>query len=333
MSCRHLRYLIVALPCLVATQLGAQSPPSNPLALLTGGLNAEQLQSLERGEAIVDEVQTGERRDVAVMGVIHVDRSRAEIVDLASARGHAIGAAHGLMRRFTVPETTQQMAALRLNQNDLSHLSRCKPGDCNTKLAAADMAALRTILASEGRDAASRAEDYLRHRLVDYVIAYQRAGDAAMPVYDDRRVSSGRAFESMLADSCRLSAVAPELTRFLLDYPRVQVPRASSVMYWSLDSLPRTRAVLRIMHEVTYTPADDPLLSIVATKQVYANHYFEAGLEIVAAVDDSAKHGTTVVILRHYRFDQLPHIAFIDLRGRVVDRLRDAVERDLKRLK
>jgi hypothetical protein len=225
------------------------------------------------------------------------------------------------------------MAALRLNKNDLSHLSRCEPGDCNTKLAAPDMAALRTILTSEAPGAASRAEDYLRRRLVDYVVAYRRAGNVAMPVYDDRRVSSGRAFESMLADSCRLSAVAPELTRFLLDYPRVEAPAASSVIYWSLDSLPRTRAVLRIMHDVTYTPADDLRLSIVATKQVYANHYFEAGLEIVAAVDDPAGHGTTVVIVRHYRFDQLPHIAFIDLRGRVVDRLRDAVERDLDRLK
>src|SRR5206468_2271738 len=135
---RRLRYLVVSLPCLFAARVNAQSRPGNPVALLTGGLSADQRRDLEHGEAIVDEVQTGERRDVAVVGVIHLDRPRAEIIDLARAGGHAVGAAHGLMHRFTVPETAKQMEALRLNEDDLNHLSRCKPGDCNTKLAAAD---------------------------------------------------------------------------------------------------------------------------------------------------------------------------------------------------
>jgi hypothetical protein len=322
----------------LAIQLGAQAPRRNPVALLTGGLNHEQLSDLEHGEVVVEDVETAEHNDVAVMGVAHIGRSRAEIIELARAGGHAIGAAHGLMQRFPVPATRDQMAALRLNEDDLKHLARCEPGACNTKLASADMTALRAILTAGAPDAPSRAEDYLRGRLVEYVDAYRRDGDAAMPVYGDRPVHSGRAFESMLQDSCRLSAVAPELTRFLVDYPRSELPGESSVIYWTLDSLPRARPTLRIVHEVTWTPADDMAMSIVATKQVYANHYFEAGLEILAAVDDSAAgvpgvaNGATVVIVRHYRFDQLPHIAFIDLRGRVVARLRDAVEHDLERL-
>jgi hypothetical protein len=298
-------------------------------------LTPEQQASLERGEAIVEPVRTGERRDVAVMGVIHVNRPRAEVVKLTRAtEGAAIGAAHGFMHRLSTPATPDDFAALRLTEDDLKALSRCKQDACNLKLAAEDMARLRSIVDSAGANAPLDAESYFRWRLVELVNAYHSRGNAAMYVYNDRgSVHAGSAFDAMLADSCRLVAAAPELTQFLLHYPRAEEPGESSVVYWALDSLPRTHPTLRVMQEVMLTPAVEPRVSIIATKQLYANHYFEAGLEILAAVDDSVGGGSTVVILRHYRFDQLPRIAFIDLRGRVVAKLRDAVSSDLDRLR
>ena len=319
----------------VVLPVGAQSAPKHPLAILTGELTPADLAAVERGEVIVQDLPTRERRDVAVIGVIHVARPRAEIVRMARATGGAaIGAAHGFRHQVETAETVDDLASLRLSQDDLKGLAKCKQDACNMKLALADMAALRSIVTSETPDAGARAEEYLRRRLADQVASYHRAGNAGLTVYNDRgSVAAGRAFEALVEDSCRLAPAAPELTHFLLDYPRAEVPGESSVIYWALDSLPRTHPTIRIMHEVTYTPAHDAGTTIVASKQLYANHYFEAGLEVLAAADDSVAGGTTVVILRHYRFDQLPHFAFIDLRGRVVDRLKDAVEKDLEKLK
>jgi hypothetical protein len=78
---------------------------------------------------------------------------------------------------------------------------------------------------------------------------------------------------------------------------------------------------------------------VIAAKQIYADHYFEAGLELLSAVDDSAatgdasRSGFTLIAVRHYRFDHLPRGGLLNLRGRVINGLRDNVRSDLVRLK
>ena len=101
--------------------------------------------------------------------------------------------------------------------------------------------------------------------------------------------------------------------------------------------MPHLRPVLRITHQTTYSPPDRTDLTIVAAKQIYANHYFEAGLEVLAAVDRATASATsadniTVVAIRRYRFDHLPG-GLLNIRGRVANGLRDNVLADLKRLK
>jgi hypothetical protein len=129
------------------------------------------------------------------------------------------------------------------------------------------------------------------------------------------------------------------LAGFLLNYPRATLPGGTDVIFWAMDALPRVRPVLRIVHEVTYTPSEIAGATVVAKKQLYADHYFEASLEVLTAIDDSLSgftrdgYGTAVAVLRHYRFDHLPSGGVLNLRGRVVDGLRDAITNDLTRLR
>jgi hypothetical protein len=142
----------------------------------------------------------------------------------------------------------------------------------------------------------------------------------------------------MLRDSTQIFRVAPALATFLLDYPRASLPGEANAIYWAVDLLPHVRPVVRVMHQVSYTPAELSGATVVAAKQLYADHYFEAGLEVLTTVDDSVSgfagsgHGSVVVVLRHYRFDHLSSGGLLNLRGRVIDGMKDAVANDLARL-
>ena len=154
-----------------------------------------------------------------------------------------------------------------------------------------------------------------------------------MVVYDDRgKVSSSESLAAMLRDSSYVFLAVPSLGQHLLDYPRSNPPGATQVMFWSRDELPHLRPVQRITHQSIFQPPELPQLTIVAAKQIYADHYFEAGLEVLAVVDREPS-GITLVAIRRYRFDHMPSGGLLNIRGRVANGLRDGVLADLERLK
>jgi hypothetical protein len=173
--------------------------------------------------------------------------------------------------------------------------------------------------------------------MVEYVTDYRARGNAAMAVYDDRGgVRASDALAAMLRDSSYVFSAVPSLGRHLLNYPREAMPDATEAIFWSRDELPHLRQVVRITHEIIYSPPELPEMSLVAAKQIWANHYFEAGLEVIAAADRATTppgRGITVVAVRRYRFDHLPSGGLLNIRGRVANGLRDNVVADLKRLK
>jgi hypothetical protein len=315
----------------LASDVGAQASPPRLRGFLSrdGILSAAQIAAVERGDVVVKTLPTGDDRDVAVIGVVRVARPRRSVIEArANVAAHAFG----------TPGTLDDVSDVHLTRDDLNELSRCQPNACNFKLPASGMAALSSIVSAA--DGASRAEDYLRRRMVEYIAAYRQRGNAAMIVYDDLgSVQSSSAFDVMLRDSSYIFSVAPALASFLLDFPRSSLPGATNVMFWTVDALPRVRPVLRIVHEVIYTPAEVPGATVIAAKQLYADHYFEAGLEVLAAVDDSlsgfpgGSHGTALAVMRRYRFDHLPSGGLLNLRRRVIDGLRDGVTNDLMRLR
>lgn len=335
------KLVIIGLPLVFAgTGAGAQAsaPPAPRLREFLArdaGLSAAQIGAVEHGDVVVRTLPTGDARDVAVMGVVRVARPRRSVIDDLRSRG----AAHV----FGAPPSLDDVAPVHLTRDDLNELAHCQPSACNFKLPAAGMAALSAIVNSKSTDAAQRAEDYLRRRMIEYVAAYRQRGNAAMVVYDDLgSVQSRNAFDAMLRDSSHIFRIAPALADFLLDYPRVSLSGDTNRVFWSVDALPRVRPVLRIVHEVTYSPAEVPGATVTAAKQLYADHYFEAGLEVTTAIDDSLSgfsgptgggHGTALAVVRHYRFDHLPSGGVLNLRGRVIDGLRDAVMNDLKRVR
>jgi hypothetical protein len=298
------------------------------------GFDAQQLGAVERGEPVVKVLETHDRRDVALFGIITVPLAREQYVRALRDFPASLRTPNRTqLDIFSDPAIERDVAAVTVSSRDVSEMKDCKPGDCVVKLPATDMQRIHDQMNWSAPDIQAQLSAYARHRLVEYVTDYRSRGDSAMAVYDDRgnvTVHSSEAFAAQLAESPYIYQTVPSLRSYFANYPRGPLPSgAAEIVYWSEDVLPRLRPILSVTHLVVYTPPELPDMTVVAAKQIYANHYFEAAVDLTAAVDRGAA-SVYLVVLRRYRFDNLPG-GILNIRGKAIGALRDQLAADLKR--
>ena len=299
------------------------------------GFDAEQLGAVERGEAVVKVIEARDRRDVVVFGIITSPVSREQYVralrDFSTSLHTPNRTQLGI---FSTPATETDVAAVTINPRDVAEMKNCKPGDCVVKLPATDMRRIHdeTNWSAPAAEVQGQLSAYARRRLVEYVTDYRRRGDSAMAIYDDRGnldVHSSEAFRAQLAESPYVFQTVPSLQTYLANYPRGTLPAgAAEIVFWSEDVMPRLRPILSVTHLVVYTPPELPGMTLAVSKQIYADHYFEAAVDLTAVVDRNP--GVYLVVLRRYRFDNLPG-GILNIRGRAIGALRDQLAADLRR--
>jgi len=297
------------------------------------GFDADQLGTVERGEPVVKVLDARDRRDVVVFGIITLPASREQYV---SALRDFSTSLHTPNRTqlgiFSNPATEADVAAVTINTRDVAEMKNCKPGDCVVKLPATDMRRIHEQTNWSAPDVQAQLSAYARRRLVEYVTDYRRRGDSAMAIYDDSgnlSVRSSEAFGAQLAESPYVYQTVPSLQRYLADYPRGSLPAgAAEIVFWAEDVMPHLRPILSVTHLVVYTPPELPGMTLAAAKQIYADHYFEAAVDLTAVVDRNP--GVYLVVLRRYRFDNLPG-GILNIRGRAIGALRDQLTTDLRR--
>src|SRR5712664_794184 len=275
------------------------------------GFDAAQLAAVERGEPVVKVLEAHDRRDVAVFGIITVPVARDAWASAARNFPASLRTPHrAQLGIFSHPATEQDVAAVTINSRDVAEMKRCKPGDCVVKLPATDMRRIHDEMnwSASPPDLQAQLNAYARRRLVEYVTDYRRRGDSAMVIYDDRgnmNMHASDAFAAQFAESPYIYQTVPSLRNYFTSYPHGVLPAGGAeVCFWSEDVMPRLRPILSVTHLVVFTPPELPGMTLAASKQIYANHYFEAAVDLTAVVDRDP--GIYLVVLRRYRFDNLP---------------------------
>jgi len=300
------------------------------------GLDTAQVAAVERGVAVVKVLGTKNQRDVAVFGIITMDVPRATYIghlqDFPSSLRTPTRARFGI---FSDPATAADVQDLVVDPQDVPEVKDCHPNDCKIKLPATAMKRLHEEIDWSAADAHAQVNAYARQRLVEYVNDYRTRGDTAMVVYDNRgNVRASSAFAALLSESPYVYEYIPSFHNYLATYPRGKLDGLREVLFWSEDRLPRLKPILSVTHLAVYAPPELPMMTVVAGKQIYANHYFEAGLDLTTVVDrpTAANSGIYLMLLRRSRFDDLPTGLF-NIRGKVIGKLRDQMLVDLDREK
>jgi hypothetical protein len=305
--------------------------------LVTLGLNASDLRVAAQGDAAVKLLATQEGRDVAVVGVIGVRAPRAVAVARAIDDPAVIAAGTSRFGVFGDPPTAGDVRAVAFDRSEYRDLRGCRPTDCDFKLSAGEMAAFARDMDWSSPNAKAEEDERLRAGLIRLVADYRRHGNAAMPTYYDgaTEVRASDAFAAIVAQAREMAAFAPDVLRYLTTYPAAPPNGARSYVYWSENRIGRMRPTLTVNHVVTYVPPVGTAL--LAKKQLYANHYLEGALELLAIVDAGVATGGSVqapnvyvIVVRRFRFDNLP-VGLFNVRGRVRNQLIERTRADLVR--
>ena len=339
---RILRFSVLAIAVIVLCAL-APAHSRNDLPPLTRflreviHLDATQVSAAERGEPVVQVLETQDVRDVAVFGIVAINASRDSYVrHLRDFQQSLRTPTRTRLGVFSTPATLADVQPISFEKQDVDDLRKCQPGKCDFKLPAAEMQLMRERV-NRATDPVSELTTYARQRLVEYVADYRARGDSAMVVYDDRgNVRASDAFAALLAQSPYVYQYVPSMAQYLAAYPRRKLDGVTEVIFWSETAAPRMRRTLTVNHLAMYTPPEATGMTLVASKQIYANHYFEAAFDLTSVIDRdpaAGQHGSYLVVLRRFRFDNLPKGGILNIRGKVTGSLRDQMLADLQREK
>jgi hypothetical protein len=273
-----------------------------------------------------DEVAVAAAVFMAVPRQLFLERFR----DIAAFKRNPLLIAIG---KFASPPAAADMRELTLDEDDLSALRHCKPGDCDMRL---DTAGIEKLRAVAGRNGGSDKDTSmaLREHLAAYAAGYLARGDEALMEYHDRerprRIANdlgpiiGRSpyFER------ELSAMRQDVARFA----GAAKSTNEHMLYWSSEKIAST-PVISMTHVIISNPA--PGLTAIASRQIYASHFFHAslGLTLVADTTGPGGPGITVIYLNRSRVDAFSGLLGPVKRGAVRSRARGTAERLLNGLR
>lgn len=202
--------------------------------------------------------------------------------------------------KFSDPPQERNLATLSIQQKELDALAGCRPGKCGLKLSVDMMKRLRSGAATFGRG--PKLESEFRTVLLEYVSAYITNGTPAMITYSDTDppVHAPTEFLELLGQFSWLEKDAPQLVEALRNSLRTARPQLRGFLYWSKESL-GLKPVLSVTQVlILKTTIEGKPWAFIASKQIYANHYFEASLGLTVLVEESADPAHAMVSVAYF---------------------------------
>jgi hypothetical protein len=256
-------------------------------------------------------------KEVAVFGAVWIDASPGTYVSLMKdIERFERGGGFRITRRISDPPRLADFALLDLPDEDIAALRSCRVGDCEVKLSEQALERIRRSIDWTKPTAKADAVALFRELIHEYVTGYYAGGNDRLAVYRDseRPTFVATEFKSMVDRMPELGEQLPELKAYLLGYPRVALPGATSFLYWQ-DVQFGLKPTIHVNHLVI---DDRPGATAVASKMIFASHYFWTALDLRVLVPDPPRgRGFWFVNVTRSRSDGLGGLVGRLIRGRV----------------
>ncbi len=263
------------------------------------GLSSGEMKSVKNGRVVTKKLGTDVKHEVAMFSIARIDVS----ADVFLSRYGKDNLSVELVKAdswglFSDPPQLADVQQLTVPSTDIGELKKSNVGDSKVKGPADLLDAFRQ-LDSSASDYQQQADALLQRELLAYAEKYAQQGAAGMLEYADKKklVSVADQFQDILTQSPYLTTAIPELPAYLTGYPQAQLPNATSQLFWMIENFggQAKRPTITVNHRVSYQPEPESL--VVASKQLYANHYYEAGLGLTVMVKDPDNAANSVYLL------------------------------------
>lgn len=276
----------------------------NEIKLSTG-----ELKSVRAGRVVTKKLDTDVKQEVAMFSIARLavapeaflTRYGQGTFSIELIKADAWGT-------FSTPPKPEDIQKLAVPSTDIKDLKKSEIGDSKVKGPVALLDAFRALDPSAS-DYQQQADAVLQSNLLQYAQQYLQQGNAGLIEYDDKKdpIKVAEEFQDILAQSPYLGTYRPELRAYLEQYPGGQLPGAENHLFWMVENFggQANRPTITMNHFITYQPPDGELWA--ASKQIYANHYYEAALGLTVMVDDpeTTEPGVYLLHISRSRIDAL----------------------------
>jgi len=297
--------LCAMLPLLfVCHVLSARTPdPDLRNAPVEGGVFcANEVAALDRGEPVVKGIRSNDPRDISLYGEITIPSDPESALKAFQLSLYLKEKSITQSGKFSAVPREEDLGSLTLSDNDIADLKKCTVGDCKLRLSATMIERFQKDIDWNASDYSERVNQLFRLMLVEYLTAYLRKGDDALIEYADQNptVELSREQESLLAKLLYVNDTTPEFMRDLKTLLGSSMPVERSLS-WAKMSF-GLKPVVVITDTSTYRSDIGGIRRVmVLSKQIYANHYFDASLSLTAAIGDYTHTNSNLLYVNHSR--------------------------------
>lgn len=246
-----------------------------------------ELSALESGQIIVKLPKTAETREVAAFAIGRLDvpaefflKRVRDIVDFKKGDNVLeVG-------KFSDPPRLEDLANLTLDPVEMESLRRCRVSQCDFKMSASAIERFQKQVNWSGPDYRERVTALTHEMLFEYVEDYLHGGNGALGEYSDKayKLRIAEEFQSILQPAPYMYGYAADFQKYLQDFPNSRPAYVENFFYWSKEKF-GLKPVISVTHVTVYKLSqaygEDVL---IASKGIYANHYFEASLGFTAFI-------------------------------------------------
>jgi hypothetical protein len=277
---------------------------------------AERARLLDGGP-IARPLSVAAENEVAVFGAVWIDAPISRYTDaMRDIEKFERGAGFRITKRISAVPTPQDFELLQLPKSDVDDLRRCRVGDCSVKLDEHTIRQLRRDVDWKAPDVQARVDAVMQRFALGYATGYLEGGNQRLAVYRDtaRSIVVAEEFRALAHQLPELTSSMPSVRRYLLEFPSPALDGVVSFLYWQELKF-GLKPTIRISHLIILEGRDE---AVVASKMLYATHYFWTGLELrVLLADPSRGPGFWFVVVNRGRSDGLRGVTGFFVRMRV----------------
>ncbi len=264
--------------------------------------------ALGQGKTVVRLLPVRDKREVAVCGLVSLQAPvelflqsfRESLTQKSNPTILEIGS-------FSSTPTLADLQMLTIEDRDIEDLKECVAGSCKLKLSAMMIERLNKEVNWEAPDYRIQATRLLKLMLLDYVRDYLARGDVALIEYNDKpeEVRLAEEQRALMAASSYMNNILQEFPQQLKGFAKPGISIVENAIVWSKIKF-GLKPVITFNHILVYKREQESGPQIlIASKQIYANHYFDASLALTAFVTIPGASGPYLIYENRSRADGL----------------------------
>jgi hypothetical protein len=266
------------------------------------GLSEDQIIAIRSGQPVAKTMPSRTPAEVFLFGAIYIHAAPESYLQFARDFERLRKLPNYLaLGVFSNPAQPSDLKGFSFESDDVKALQNCKPGDCLIQMPASSIEELQRSIDWSSAGVNEQVNQLLQKTALQRLLVYQREGNPALGVYNDKRDPTvvPKQFAYMLSYSKALPEQLPEFYNYLLAYPKAKPANVDDTFYWARVKF-GLKPTLRVVQMVTMRGAPaDPVAYAIAEKQLYSSHYFETALDLSFCIrggDDAKQPGFYLIM-------------------------------------